>query len=241
MPRIEGEPCFILHQRPYRETSALLEVFSLDHGRFSLVARGLRGGGRGRQAWRSGLQPFNLLGLSWSGRGELKTLTDVQLQHGYALSGRALFCGFYLNELLERLLHRFDPHPTIFHHYQYGLLCLAKGEEKICLRRFEFALLAELGYGFNFARTAEGDPIRAEGRYRYEVERGFVAVPDSSARGMLGTHLQCLAQEEYSVEAEAVARQLSRMLINHLLGGRVLRSRELFATNLGGDSAGEND
>ncbi|AKH69511.1 DNA replication and repair protein RecO [Spongiibacter sp. IMCC21906] len=241
MKRVEGEPCFILHQRPYRETSALLEVFSLDHGRFSVIAKGLRGGSRGRQAWRSALQPFNLLALSWSGRGELKTLTDAQLQKAFSLQGRALFCGFYLNELLERLLHRFDPHQNLFHHYQYSLDRLLNGEdEKRCLRRFEFSLLADLGYGFSLHLDGNGEGIIADNNYVFLPEQGFIPARQQEEIVFSGTHLLELAKDDYSAEAELTGRRLSRLLLGQLLGSKPLRSRELFAATFASDSSGKN-
>lgn len=241
MSRVEGDPCFILHQRPYRESSALLEVLSLDYGRFSAVAKGLRGGNRGRQAWRSALQPFNLLSLSWSGRSELKTLNDVQLQKLFPLSGRPLFCGFYLNELLERLLHRFDPHPKLFYHYQYSLGCLAEGkDEKRSLRRFEFALLAELGYGFSLESDGNGEPLLATESYIFLPEQGFLPAKSQGAMVFSGSHLLELTEEDYSAEAELVGRRLSRLLLGQLLGNKPLRSRELFAATFATGSAGKN-
>lgn len=245
MRRVEGEPGFVLHQRPYRETSVLLEVFSLDYGRFSAVVKGLRGGGRQRQPWRSSLQPFNLLSLSWSGAGELKSLTDVQLQQSLPLAGQSLFCGFYLNEVLQRLLHPFDPHPDIFHHYQFCLGQLAAGEDlDISLRRFEFSLLAGLGFGFSAHSDTAGDAIDDDALYRYLPDQGFQRTRSADQATLFsGRHIKALAQGDLSGDNGRAARRWSRQLIHHLLGGRQLRSRELFATVLaleegrGADSA----
>lgn len=247
MSRAVGEPCFILHQRPYRETSALVDVFSLDYGRFAAVAKGVRGSRRQRQSWRSSLQPFQLLSLSWTGSGEVKSLVEVQSQQSFPLAGRTLFCGFYLNELLQRLLHQFDPHPDIFHHYQYCLSQLCAGEEeRTSLRRFEFSLLAALGFGFSGKQDILGNLIDGQAWYQFIPEQGFQRVHSQERGYFCGSDILSLASGKINGESELAARRWSRQLIHHLLGGRPLRSRELFAAVVLGEnpdsaSVGEED
>ena len=132
MGSVNLQPAYVLHQRPYRESSLLLEVFSRDYGRLGLVARAAK---RARSPWRGLLQQFRQLLLSWSGRGELMTLAGAELaDSGPSLTGRGLLSGFYLNELLMRLVQRNDPHPTLFEAYRSALVGLvAAGREEAVL------------------------------------------------------------------------------------------------------------
>src|ERR1700675_5081227 len=143
--RREDQPAFVLHAHPYRETSLIVEAFTADYGRVALVARGAK---RPRSELRGVLQAFQPLTLSWAGGGELKTLIRAEWRSGLPLvSGSALLCGFYLNELLLKLLPREDAHPQLFNDYQDALARLAAGaDQATVLRRFELRLLAELGY-----------------------------------------------------------------------------------------------
>jgi DNA repair protein RecO (recombination protein O) len=226
------QPGYILHQRPYRDTSALLELWTRDHGRVGAVARGVR---TARSRWRGLLQPFRPLLLSWSGRGELVTLTGAECEASAALlGGRAVLSGFYLNELLLRLLPRHDPHPVLFDRYGGTLEDLRRAASyERALRLFERSLLEELGYGLALDCDAEtGDAIVPERLYRYELERGPVAVPSGvhSALVVRGATLLGLARGE--LEEEGVlqeAKRLMRAALALYLGDRPLRSRELFS------------
>jgi DNA repair protein RecO (recombination protein O) len=240
MNRIDGAPCFVLHLRPYRDTSALVELLSLEHGRFTCVAKGLRGAGRSRQQWRAALQAFNLVSVSWQGRGELKTLLDVQHQRSYALKGRALYCGFYINELLERLLFRHDPHSEVFLSYTHCLSCLELDAAfEPTLRRFEFSLLESLGYGVNFASCAHSDDaIQQDGYYRFNIGEGFVPVSrGGSGLVFLGLDLLQLAADEFSGDALNAAKKLARHVLQPLIGNKPLQSRALFKSGAAPDIA----
>lgn len=232
MNRVDGAPCFVLHLRPYRDTSALVDLFSLDHGRFTCVVKGLRGAGRSRQQWRAALQIFNLVAVSWQGRGELKSLLSVQHQQSYSLTGRALFCGFYINELLERLLYRHDPHPDVFLHYTHCLdqLALNAPLEPV-LRRFEFNLLASLGYAVNIATCANShEPVKPDAYYRFDIGEGFFPVLENAPGLVLsGEAILRLAEEKFDGEVLVVAKKLSRQVLRVLLGDKPLQSRALFA------------
>ncbi|MBQ0796640.1 DNA repair protein RecO [Zhongshania sp.] len=234
MNRVDGAPCFVLHLRPYRDTSALVELFSLDHGRFTCVAKGLRGGSRSRQQWRAALQVLNLVSVSWQGRGELKSLLDAQHQRSYALKGRSLYCGFYMNELLERLLYRHDPHPDVFLSYTH---CLSELERDAplepTLRRFEFSLLESLGYGVNLTFCAHSsEVVQSDAHYRFDAGEGFVHVAEG-APGLIfsGADLLQLAADEYNDSTLRAAKKLSRQLLQPLLGDKPLQSRALFANS----------
>ncbi len=233
--RVRLEEGWVLHRRPYRETSLLLEVLTAGHGRLALVARGAR---RPRSAWQGLLQPFRLLLLSWSLRGELGTLTGAEpAAPPLPLAGRALWCGLYLNELLVRLLHRHDPHPGLHRTYGEALrgLAVAGGErvrERV-LRLFELQLLRELGYGLLLDRDAGGAPLVPEGRYAYDPARGPLplAPGEPAPRGSVpvsGALLLELQRGRVGDAALPAAKALLRAALGRCLGERPLRSRELF-------------
>lgn len=227
------EPAYVLHRRAYRETSAIAELFTAEHGRLGVVARGIRSQ---RSPWRALLQPFTPLAVSWQARGELGTLTDVEPKGRLTLpTGQRLVCGFYLNELLLRLLQREDPYPELFQRYAGTLVMLAgNSAEQPLLRCFERDLLAAMGYGLLLSHDASGGPIESQRWYRYEIDKG--AVPVTVPRGRLvvqGTTLSALASGIFpDARAEAQARRLMRAALRPHVGERPLKSRELYARYL---------
>lgn len=229
--RIDQQPGFVLHSYPYRETSLIVEVFSRDHGRIGLVAKGAR---RPMSQLRGVLMAFQPLLIDWSGGGEMKTLVRAEWQGGQPLlGGQALLCAYYLNELLMRLLPREDPHPALCRAYGDALRALAAGEsQEVILRRFELALLQELGYGLQLDSDADGAPVRPELRYAYIIERGAVpldeyGIDDPSV--VAGRVLLDMARGDFrEPETLAGAKALMRRLIQHYLGGQVLQSRRVF-------------
>ena len=228
--RQENQPAFVLHSYPFRETSLVLEVFSRQHGRLALVARGAR---RPRSALRGLLMGFQPLTLSWFGKHELRTLHGAEWQGGQPqLQGRALLCGFYLNELLLNLMVRDDPHEQLFDYYQHTLQRLAHEEDHAAtLRCFEKHLLQELGYALLLEHEADsGKPIDHMVQYRYVIERGAVADTPDAPEGMAvsGKTLRDMAADDYldAVSAQQ-SKQLMRMLLNHHLAGKILHTREL--------------
>lgn len=226
------EPGYVLHQRPYRDTSLLLDVFSHEHGRVGLVARGVKGKHKQRQAL---LQPFVPLQLSWSGRGELASLTDVEPNGGaHQLAGQVLLSGFYINELLTHLLHRHDPHPDLFEYYRYTFNQLDKQSESLqCyLRLFEKQLLEEIGYGLVLEHeVVRGDQINADSVYRYQPGQGPMLAQqvDNNQRLLFkGSSLLAFANEDLSQPQYLKdARRLTRMVLDFYLGGKKLHSRQL--------------
>jgi DNA repair protein RecO (recombination protein O) len=229
--RVDQQPGFILHSYPYRETSLIVEALSRDHGRVALLAKGAR---RPHSTLRGVLMAFQPLLIDWSGGAELKTLVRAEWQGGQPLlGGRALLCGYYLNELLVKLLAREDPHPAIFEDYAAALGALGRGEAtEELLRRFELRLLRELGYGLDLATEVDsGAPIRAEGRYLYIIDRGVVAARAGAeeAEVLGGRTLLDLAAGVFTApETLPQAKLLLRRLINHYLGGQALQSRRVF-------------
>ena len=227
--RLEHQLAFVLHSHPFRETSLILDVFSRDHGRLAIVARGAR---RPRSALRGLLMGFQPLELSWFGKGEVRTLHSAEWLGGQPqLGGTALLCGFYLNELLLNLMARDDPHEQLFDYYRQTLQRLAhEADHAAILRSFEKRMLQELGYALLLEREAGTDkPIEADVTYRYAVERG--AIPDSGeAQGMAvaGKTLLDMASDDYRDATSAQqSKQLMRMLLNHHLAGKPLHTREL--------------
>lgn len=230
--RINNEAGFILHTYAFKETSVVAEVFTRGHGRVALIARGAR---RPASMLRGLMQPFTPLLLSWFGKSELKTLHGAEWQGGViAPQGRALMCGFYLNELMLRLLARGDAHQGLYDAYVATLAQLAvvtSGSFASILRRFEKTLLSETGYAPTFDREAgDGGTVRAEGTYVYQVERGPErAVPGAYDRvSVSGQTLLDLAADRFDDPATlAEAKPLMRMLINHYLGAKPLYTRQL--------------
>lgn len=228
MLRVELEPGFILHHRPFRDTSLLLEVLSQAHGRVGLVARGARGS---RSRLRPVLQPFRPLLLSWQLRGELGTLTGAEAA-GSAQplpAGEALLALYYVNELLLRLTARLDPHPGLFDAYGEAVHALrAPGSPAPALRRFEKLLLDVLGYGPDLDFDNSGQPVAAGRSYRYHPGSGLTPCADDTEGALLGSSLLALAAGELTEgRALADARRLLRAALDVHLDGRPLKTREL--------------
>lgn len=225
--REEDEIAYVLHRRPYGETSLLVDLFARGAGRLRAVARGAR-------RLRVG-QPFTELAVAWSGRGALKTLTRVEAIAGQPPlpAARTLYLGLYVNELLLRLLPEGDPHPNLYPRYRALLAELAAGvAEEPPLRRFELALMGELGYGVDLGYSADGEPIDPDAGYRFVGGTGLIraaALPASESEPLHGAHLLAIAADDYREPAVCrCAKRLLRAALAEHLGPRPLRSRELF-------------
>jgi len=229
--RQDNQLGYVLHTYAFRETSMVVETFTRSHGRVAMVARGAK---RPRSALRGSVMAFQPLALSWSGRGELRLLLRAEWQGGQPrLQGRALLCGFYLNELLLKLLPREDAHEQLFLDYQAALARLAGNPEPgAVLRRFEKALLRELGYALGLDRgDVSGTRIDPERSYAYEPERGPVAVNGAARAGLVlsGQTLLDIARDDYdNPRTLQQAKALMRMLISHRLEQKPLNSRRIF-------------
>jgi DNA repair protein RecO (recombination protein O) len=228
--RVDHAEAYLLHAYPYSETSLILDVFARDYGRVALLARGAR---RPRSALRGVLMGFQPLELGWFGGGEVKTLAKAEWMGGVPLlQGRCLLLGYYLNELLLKLLPREDAHAILFSAYAQALEALARGADDAPeLRRFEKTLLKELGYGLSLAQEANnGAPVDAEREYLYLVERGPVqANGREGVPTMRGKTLLDLAADDYrDPRTLAESKLLMRQLFNHYLNGQTLQSRRVF-------------
>ena len=225
------QPAYLLHRRPYANSSLLIEYFSAVHGRFPAIAKGITGGKR-RHAAAGVLQPFVPMLIHCAGRGEVKHLTQYEaLSPAVALHGRALYCGFYLNELLMRLLQRNDPHETLF--ALYGDTLRQLSDESVvqqALRNFEVSLLQELGYGLILDHDVRsGEPLRPEQRYHYLFEQGPVAATADGQSIVHGSTLLALYhREQLGPQAMREARRMIRRVLSGYLGEKPLKSRELF-------------
>jgi DNA repair protein RecO (recombination protein O) len=234
--RVSLQPAYVLHGRPYRETSLLLEAFTREHGRIGLVARGARSS---RSRWRNVLQPFRPLLISWIQRGELGTLTVAdQVASPPPAQGQALFCGLYVNEVLLRVLQRSDAHPELFESYR-GLLADLAIEENAepFLRVFEKNLLDSLGFGMQLEyESGTNLPIEAKGRYQYVSEQGLVRVSadqeiDQAASGrrlVSGEALIALQSNQVKDCHLPELKRLMRAVLRHHLGDKPLASQALF-------------
>lgn len=233
--RVHQQPAFVLHRHNYGETSLLLEVFTTNHGRIGLIAKGAR---RASSRLHGVLKPFQRLLIGWSGKGELAVLTGAEMDgSGGALAGSALYCGFYMNEVLLRLLHRHDPHNSLFAAYQAALqqLRMDVSNEPV-LRIFEKNLLRELGYGLVLDRDIQDRaPIDNRAMYDYILDRGPVRLTypelNRPAEGVpiRGSSLLALAQDCLNDPVVLRdAKALMRAALARHLGDRPLHSRKLF-------------
>ena len=235
--RVLQEPAFVLHNRPYSESSWIVELYSKHYGRLAVIAKGAR---RLKSKTRGLLLPFQPLLVSWSGKGEVPTLTNAEPDDGlFELTGKSLVCGFYCNELLMRLLHRNDPHPKLFDVYGQVIEALDRDlNREIALRIFEKSLLKEIGYGLNLQFEANSNrPIQQAVYYVYQHEHGAVPQPvmNNKKAGykknnmVLGEILLAIANEDYSNrEVLMQAKAFMRDIFNQIIGSKKIHSRDIF-------------
>lgn len=237
--RVKLQPTYILHTRPYRDNSQLLEVFTAEYGRLSLVGRGRHRRARGGST-AALLQLFTPLLVSFGGKSELKTLSAVEAAApAHQLGGDTVFSGMYLNELLVRLLHRHDPHPQLFASYTHSLEKLAGGRDvEEVLRTFEYTLLDELGYSFSLGVQGDtGDPVEEDGWYHYRGDCGLVqsrGVAEPGQPLFSGADLLQMAGGQFGTPVRHTAKRLLRLALSEHLGPGALKSRDLFRQLRGG-------
>lgn len=235
-----ADHAFVLHTWPWRETSAIAEVFTRSHGRIGLVAKGAK---RPKSAIRGVLQLFQPLHVQWFGKSEMKTLKSAEhIRFLPQLSGPALVSAFYLNELVMKLTHRELPHEGIFDAYADALASLSEismdrqrqGEIAAILRRFELRFLRELGYGLRLEEEADTHaPISAAARYWFVADRGAIRVSaakaaEHDALELRGKTLVDMADDDFR-DAETLneSKLLMRYLLGRMLGDKVIFSRAL--------------
>lgn len=229
--RIERQPAYLLHKRPYRESSLIIELFTAEHGRTSLIAKGAR---RPKSPFKTALQLFTPVLINYSDRNELGTLTGAeQADDRCMLRGEKLYCGYYLNELLVRMLHRHDPHERLFRYYSRTLKRLAAGSRSEApLRLFEKYFLVETGYGLTLELDRSGRPVEADAQYIYNPESGAERVDSDeygefrvySGRSLLALHQGVFPDGDTLKESKFLLRSIIEQRLEH----RPLKSRELF-------------
>ncbi|MCP4598886.1 DNA repair protein RecO [Neptuniibacter sp.] len=226
MSAVDQQAAYVLHSRPYRDTSLLVDFFTLEHGKVPVVVKGAR---RPNSKLRASVQPFVPVQIAWRGRSELKSLTQAEpVAAMMFLKGDSLLCGLYVNELLERLLQPFDPHPQLYVYYQYVLNELVSGNDiEGALRTFEHRLLRELG-ALPDLQNKESEQI-----YMLNPEQGFSSLStvntEQKAHCFYGWQLEMIAGDNYEdIQVRRAAKRLMRLMIDHALGHKPLRSRELF-------------
>ncbi len=246
------QPAFILQQHKYRESSLIIEALTRDFGRISLLAKGVR---KAKSKTAGMLQPFTPLTISYFGKAELKTLTDVEHRTGSRpvcgihsipgdiiqpfseIKGLALYCGFYINELVMCFLHKYDPHPEVFGYYGECLSSLADGfGMEAALRLFELNLLSCAGYGLHLDYDVDEKPIESLKKYDFNLGHESIEVPVEAVDGRFtGKTLQALSSRNLTdPQVLSEAKILMRTVINVYLQGRPLKSRvvinKVFAT-----------
>jgi DNA repair protein RecO (recombination protein O) len=225
--RVWLAPAYVLHQHAYRDTSRIVEVFTAEHGRLTLFARGANGA---KSTLRGVLRPFQRLLVSWSGRSEACQLVSAELD-GFlsTLAKQRLMSGFYVNELLLKLTERCDPHPEVFAAYALCIEGLCGGEpEQASLRRFEKRLLDNLGYGLELSQTVDGKPISPDAYYRFAAERGAQLCVAETPGAVYGRSLTDLEGDLFD-DARSLrdAKRVLRAALEVCLDGRELKSREV--------------
>jgi DNA repair protein RecO (recombination protein O) len=230
---------FVLHHRPFRNTSMLLDCLTRDHGRIGLVAQGSRRPASGKRAL---LQPFAPLSLSWVSRGELGRLTQAEAAGiPIPLQGDGLLAGFYVNELLLRLVERGDSNSAVFSCYSQCLTELAdRSSVARSLRIFELGLLDSLGYRVELWQDVRtGEPLQVDGQYRFELEGGPVAIAEGShEESYTGAHLISLREKLLNDKASlATAKRLLGRILRSYLGERPLKTRAVLADIIEGGFA----
>lgn len=237
--RVHHQQAYVLVNRPYSETSWIVEVFTREYGRLGLMAKGAR---RFKSRLKGSLMPFQPILVSWTGKGELPILTSAEIDQtdynlvDHELRGDALVCGFYCNELIVNLLHRHDPHAALFDRYHSTIMALAEaGSEEVLplvLRKFEQVVMKETGYQINFDYEADGKTlIEDKGIYRYQPTQGFVRLGSLQRGAFSGRVIKSLnTQSSVSLSNQEVSqgKQLMRDILSKTLGHKPIVSRELF-------------
>ena len=234
--KTDSEVGFVLHTRPYRETSLLVDLFTKNYGRVRCVAKGYRK--PNKKGVTRALFPYTEHQFSWQGRGDLKTLTQADATHSpLFLQSECLFTGLYVNELFYRLLHEYDPHEHLYDQYQQYFAHMSSGQLSELKLQLEMSLLEELGYGLAIDTEAEsGESLDADKFYKYIPERGLVESSNQSKAtpGVFrGSDLMALSESEFDRKSVILAaKQLLRSVIDFYLDGRKLHSRELYRQHL---------
>ena len=229
---IENEPAYLMHQRPFSESSQIINLFSRHFGRVDLIAKGSK---RPKSKFKSFLQPFMPILVSWSGRSQLKTLRniDINIKQKTTLPNKQLMSAFYLNELILSLLTTADPYPELFDCYALTIDKLSDVDSsEAVLRTFEINLLSQIGYAINFQTEAmSSNDIEAEQVYRFVVEEGFIRSNTKTPHYSLikGSIIKAIKRGDYSTsQILKAAKKITRESIKYHLSGKELNTKKVF-------------
>ncbi|HIG89006.1 DNA repair protein RecO [Candidatus Thioglobus sp.] len=228
MTKVDLTPAFLIHRRAFKESSLLLDFFTLEYGKIRLVGRGLRKS-------KTNIQMFQCLNISFSGKGELKTLSNWEVDDTpRIIKGEALILSMYVNELISRLLFDQDPHFKLFEIYKQFIVQITNMNQQAgywLLRLFENNLLSELGYALDLSHDINGNDINKNNRYEYQHQLGFLHADTGKISGKLINQM-LIEDIENMPDAQQlkVCRDLNRQRLNPLLGNKPLKSRSLFFT-----------
>lgn len=227
MNQVTGQ---VLHRRPYRETSYIVDFFTREYGKVSAVCKGVRGSKNDK---KSLLQPFQPLTLNLFGRHELKNLSTVESAGSmFRLQGERLFSALYMNEVLNRTLLPEVQYQTLYDIYVASLLRLASDEAlEPILREFELQLLEELGYGSNLQQDWQtGEALQPQAYYTFVVQQGLqqLSAKDSTQNCFSTEDLNKVYKYQWDKQSLRCAKVICRLALHPLLGDKPLKSRELF-------------
>lgn len=222
---------FVLHHRPFQEHGLLLDIFTQEEGKLSVLAKGVK---RPKSKWRSILRPFTLLELDWRGRSSLPTLTQAESLQTFTLESKYLYSAFYINELLQRILPENFPHLALFKDYQTALELLSNQVYiEPVLRRFEWQLAEHLGFSFDWNHeAATGLPIEPACTYYFYPEQGFVKINEPQLGAMVLTGEEIIALGAFDLSNQKrlqVYKHIMRAVLKPYLGNQPLFSRHLFS------------
>lgn len=233
--RVNLQPAYVLFSQPFQNTSLMIDFFTLEYGRIRAIAKGAR---REKSKFRSLLQPFHPLLLSFIGQGDVRTVSNVESGHiAFRLEGERLFSGLYVNEILCRLLQNYEEHQSLYQTYRDTLVALqGSGNIEIILRKFELDLLSELGYAIDLnLDCVSGKPIQEDRCYRFSPDAGFeleslLESPNNTDHLFDGCDIVALRELSFGEKTVArSAKRLLRLALSVHLGDKPLRSRDLFS------------
>ncbi len=229
------QKAFVLHSRPYRETSLLVTFFTEDKGKLNSIVKGVKSNSKAAKLKNAWLQPFQELNLSWLEKNKAFDLINLRLLEPtnvrFPLFADASICGLYVNELLYRLLFQSVASPVLYKQYQQVLFELAKTKNRQqqawVLRKFEYNLLVDLGIAINMEFDAVNKLICADSNYQFVLEVGFIKVEKHNSQ-ISGKILQDFIEQKYNEDCLPALKYLFRFVLSHYLGNKPINTRNLF-------------
>ena len=226
MSQSNSDECFLLHQRSYGETSIIVEAFTKNHGKMSLIAKGAK---KPKSKFFGYLAPFHKLSITYSGRSELKTLTSIDrdLSSQENTMTKTSYSLLYINELLIKLLPKDATQQDLFLLYEKFLADVrAKKDLELTLRHFELDLLDMLGYGFDYDIDIDrNEPIDLNLNYSFVSEKGFRRSNNSD---FSGKDISNIKNRNLDAVPKKYLKEITKKAINYCMDGKDLASREIF-------------